>query len=70
MIKPNLLLSMKSKNSRMGSGVGSFVRVFCFIKTNKPIILFKNYSRQLVLNIIKYFKLKNNINLYEKKTNM
>lgn len=70
MIKPNLLLSMKSKNSRMGSGVGIFVRVCCFIKSNKPILLLKNYPRQLILNIIKYFKLKNNINLFENILNM
>ena len=70
MIKPNLLLSMKSKNSRMGSGVGAFVRVCCSIKSNKPILLLKNYPRQLVINIIKYFKLKNNINLFENNLNL
>lgn len=70
MIKPNLLLSMKSKNSRMGSGVGMFVRVCCFVKSNRPILLLKNYPKQLVINIIKYFKLKSNINLFENSLNL
>lgn len=64
MIKPNFLLTMKSKNSRMGSGVGLYVRVCSIIKANKPLILFKYYSKHIILNNIKYFKLKLNINLY------
>jgi len=63
-IRPNFLLTMKSKNARMGSGVGSYVRVCYNILSNKPFVLFKFYSLQLIRNIIKYFKLKLNLNLY------
>lgn len=63
MIKPNFLLTMKSKNSRMGSGVGSYVRVASLVKPNKPIILFKKYSHQFLRNTLTYLKLKLNLNL-------
>lgn len=64
MIRPNFLLTMKSKNSRMGSGVGAYVRV-CFILTvNQPIIFFKNYSHTFIRNVIQYFKLKMNQTLH------
>ncbi len=64
MIKPNFLLTMKSKNSRMGSGVGLYVRVVSIIKPNKPLILLKGYSLFFVRNVIKYIKLKMNISSY------
>lgn len=62
MVKPNFLLTMKSKNSRMGSGVGSYVRVCSNIKPNKPVILFKQYPIYFVFNVVKYLKMKLNIN--------
>jgi len=62
MIKPNFLLTMKSKNSRMGSGVGSYVRVCSILKPNTPIILFKNYSKYFFKKVIIYIKLKIGIN--------
>lgn len=65
MIKPNFLLTMKSKNSRMGSGVGTYVRVCSLVGVNKPIILFKYYPKKIILNIIKYLKLKINIKFYQ-----
>jgi ribosomal protein L16/L10AE len=49
---------MKSKNSRMGSGVGSYVRVCSIIKPNTPIVLFKNYSKYFLKSVIIYLKLK------------
>lgn len=64
MVKPNFLLTMKSKNSRMGSGVGLYVRVVSIIKPNKPLILLQRYSLYFVRNAIKYLKLKMNINSY------
>jgi len=63
-IRPNFLLTMKSKNARMGSGVGSYVRVCYNILANKPFVFFKFYSLQLIREIVKYFKLKSNLNLY------
>lgn len=64
MIRPNFLLTMKSKNSRMGSGVGSYVRVSSVIKADTPIILVKNYSYYYIKKLIKYTKMKMNVNLY------
>jgi len=66
MIRPNFLLTMKSKNSRMGSGVGLYVRVSSIIKADTPIFLIKNYSEFIIRKLIKYTKLKMNINLYLK----
>lgn len=63
MVKPNFLLTMKSKNSRMGSGVGSYVRVCSIIKPNTPIILFIYHSPYIINLYCKYFKLKLNVNL-------
>ena len=62
MIKPNFILSMKSKNSRMGSGVGIYTRVASIVKPGKPIILLKGYSLKFVHKSIHYLKLKLNIN--------
>ena len=63
MVKPNFILSMKSKNSRMGSGVGIYTRVCSIIKPGKPIILLTGYSKKFVFSAISYLKLKLNINL-------
>lgn len=64
MIKPNFILSMKSKNSRMGSGVGLYVRVCSIVKSGKPLILLKNYSTKFVAKAKKFLKLKLNLNTY------
>ncbi len=66
MIRPNFLLSIKSKNSRMGSGVGNYVRVASIIKADTPIFILKNYSENIIKKLIKYVKMKMNINLYLK----
>ena len=50
----------------MGSGVGLYVRVASIIKADTPIFLVKNYSENLIRKLIKYTKLKMNINLYLK----
>jgi ribosomal protein L16/L10AE len=68
MIKPNFLLTMKSKNSRMGSGVGAYVRVCFQVKPNKPLIFLQNYSHRFVNNAIKYLKLKLNKSFYTNST--
>jgi len=64
MVKPNFLLTMKSKNARMGSGVGVYVRVVTIIKPNKPLILLKRYSLAFIRLVKHYLKLKLNINTY------
>lgn len=43
-LKPNCLFSGKSVNSRMGAGVGSFVRVAILLKAYKSFVEFKHYS--------------------------
>jgi ribosomal protein L16/L10AE len=53
---------MKSKNSRMGSGVGIYTRVASIVKPGKPIILLRGYSLKFVYKAIHYLKLKLNIN--------
>ena len=62
LIKPNFLLTAKSKNSRMGSGVGAYIRVCSRIKNNKPVLLFQYYSKAFLVNCVKYFKKKLNLN--------
>jgi ribosomal protein L16/L10AE len=64
MIKPNFILSMKSKNSRMGSGVGIYTRVCTRVKPGKPILLLSGYSDLFVKKVIHYLKLKLNIDTY------
>lgn len=64
MIKPNFILSMKSKNSRMGSGVGMYTRVCSIIKPQKPLILLKGYSKNFLLKSVKYLKKKMNMDAF------
>lgn len=63
MVKPNFILSMKSKNSRMGSGVGIYTRVCSIIKPGKPIMLLTGYSKKFVNSALRYIQLKLNIKL-------
>lgn len=63
MIKPNFILSMKSKNSRMGSGVGIYTRVCSIIKPGKPIMLLTGYSKKFVNSALRYIQLKLNVKL-------
>lgn len=57
-VRPNFILTMKSKNSRMGSGVGNYIRICSIIKPNTTIIMTKNYSINILKKIIKYVKKK------------
>ena len=65
MIRPNFLLTMKSKNSRMGSGVGSYVRVVFMVSAVKPIMFISRYSEVFIDKVITYLKLKWGINLFK-----
>ena len=65
MIRPNFLLTMKSKNSRMGSGVGSYVRVVCKVGATKPVMFVVRYSELFIDKVVAYLKLKWNINLFK-----
>lgn len=63
-IRPNFLLTMKSKNSRMGSGVGLFVRVCSIVKPNKPILHCWHGSISYLNNIRKFLYTKWHIRFY------
>jgi ribosomal protein L16/L10AE len=38
MVLPNFILTQKSKNARMGAGVGKFVRLVSVIKPGKSVL--------------------------------
>lgn len=43
-LKPNALITAKSRNARMGAGVGAFIRVYTKLAQNKTFIEFKRIS--------------------------
>ncbi len=68
---PNTTLTKKSKNARMGSGKGKFVRKAYTIAQNKLFIEFKNVKNVWILNFKKYYKIKYNLyflNSYKNQT--
>lgn len=57
MFLPNFILTQKSKNARMGAGVGKFVRLTSLIKPGKSIIKtwhYEYYYLRCILNYITY----------------
>lgn len=56
-------MSKKSKNSRMGKGKGSFLRLSCRLRKNIIFMEFLNINFIIFNRIGNYFKKKNNINL-------
>ncbi len=52
-IKPNFLIKAKTKNARMGAGVGGLIRVNSFIKINMILLKFKRYNITLLKKIYK-----------------
>lgn len=55
---PNYILTQKSKNSRMGAGVGKFVRLTNLTHPGKSIIKTWYYDYDYVCEIVKYFRFK------------
>ena len=55
----NLLLTKKSKNARMGSGKGKYLRTCFLLKKNKTFMEFKNFDYYYLCALKKriYFKL-------------
>ena len=51
-LKPNCVFSGKSVNSRMGAGVGSYIRVATKLKSYKSFLEFKFYSYYWVKKIM------------------
>lgn len=76
----NTPISKKSKNSRMGKGKGSFLRLSSRLKKNLIFIEFLNINLIILNKINTFFKKKNNlktklivkntINIFFKKTNL
>ena len=62
-LKGNLPISKKSKNSRMGKGKGSFLRLACRIKKNTILLEFLNLNFLILNKLVTSFKKKNNINV-------
>lgn len=58
----NTPISKKSKNSRMGKGKGSFLRLSCRLKKNLIFIEFLNINFLILNKINNFFKKKNNLN--------
>jgi hypothetical protein len=54
LLKPNFILRSKSKNSRMGKGIGKPVKLFFFCKNNTPVLIFKKLTlrRKLFLKFL------------------
>lgn len=58
MFLPNFILTQKSKNARMGAGVGKFLRLTSIVYPGKSIIKTWHYSYIFLKNVIKYFSFK------------
>lgn len=56
LLKPNLLLTMKPKNSRMGAGVGLFVRLARQLTFNKTFIEFQNFPIFWVIRMFSFLR--------------
>lgn len=65
-ICPNFILTMKAKNSRMGAGVGSFVRVLQIIRPGKALVITQLYTEKFLIKARKYIMFKLKIHLYLK----
>lgn len=53
-IRPNCILTAKSVNSRMGAGVGAFIRIAKILEKNKTFVEFYKYSPLWIRKIIKW----------------
>ena len=53
----------KSKNSRMGKGKGSLLRLSCKVKKNMIFMEFLNLNYIILNKIVCFFKIKNNLNV-------
>lgn len=62
-LQGNFPVSKKSKNSRMGKGKGSYLRLCCRVKKNTIFMEFLNLNIVILKKIMFFFKKKNNLNL-------
>lgn len=52
---PNYILTQKSKNARMGAGVGKLVRLTSIVAPQKSVIKTWKYSYSFLRKVLKYF---------------
>lgn len=55
---PNYTLTQKSKNSRMGAGVGKFIRLCSFVNPGKTLVKTWRYTPLFLQTILKYLQYK------------
>lgn len=65
-IKPNFIFTKKSKNARMGAGVGKFIRICFFTRRGKPLVLTKFFSNIYLKKAKNYLYFKFNIKVFFK----
>ena len=65
-LMPNYILTQKSKNSRMGAGVGKFLRLVNLKYSSKTIIKTWLYTYTFLINFLKYLNFKLSIKCYLK----
>lgn len=58
LLLPNYLLTQKSKNSRMGAGVGKLIRLTCMLNSGKSFIKTWYYTQVYLKFILKYMHYK------------
>jgi len=58
MFLPNFILTQKSKNARMGAGVGKFIRLTCIVKPGKAFIKTWYYNFSFLKESAKAMKYK------------
>lgn len=56
MFLPNFILTQKSKNARMGAGVGNFVRLTSLVKPGKAVVKTWYYTFTFLHEVTKYVK--------------
>lgn len=62
--KVNYVLTKKSKNARMGAGVGKLVRVTSILKKNIVFLKLKYFKLLPLLKIINFIKFKCSLSIY------
>lgn len=67
-IKPNFILSAKSKNARMGAGVGILIRLICQLYKYFSLIEFVGFSYLALRKISSYLNFKCNLCLLSYKS--
>lgn len=55
---PNFILTQKSKNARMGAGVGKFVRLTSLVKPGKAFLKTWYYTFSFLKQTLRHFKYK------------